>query len=227
MIRSGSTLQFQVAAELLEQQGIGRRVEYVSEAEFPMLEARCRDMRGHKVFKAHRCTTELEQLCRNGKAVVLYSYRDLRDVAVSASRKFGLTLNDLIERGWLDQAIVDGTRWCAQPRVLISRYEEFITNLTLEVERTAQFLGLLTTRSQAEQIAASLSIDKQRQRIREVMPVAAEATPAEPRFDPYSLLHHNHIHLGEVGGWRTLSLADQARLTERYGWWLAAHGYSA
>jgi hypothetical protein len=226
MIRSGSTLQYQIAAELVERHGIGQRIEYASEEDFPILAARYRGVPGHKVFKAHICTPELEQLCSEGDAVALYSYRDLRDVALSASRKFGISLEDLLERGWLDQAIADGKRWRAQPRVLVSRYEEVVMNLTLEVERTAQFLELQTTRSQAEQIAVSLSIDQQRERIRVAMPEAARAARATLlEFDPHSLLHHNHIHEGEVGGWRTLSPDEQLRLAERYGWWLTAEGY--
>jgi len=226
MIRSGSTLQYQIAAELVELHGVGQRVEYASEVDFPTLAARYRGLPGQKVFKAHICTPELEQLCKEGDAVALYSYRDLRDVAISASRKFGITLEDLLERGWLDQAIADGERWRAQPRVLVSRYEEVVVNLTSEVERTAQFLELQTTRPQAKRIALSLSIDQQRERIREAMPETARAAPATTlEFDPHSLLHHNHIHEGEVGGWRALSQDEQLRLTKRYGWWLTAEGY--
>jgi Sulfotransferase domain len=227
MIRSGSTLQYQIAAELVEQSGAGYRISWVPEAEFPLIENRHRDLPGHKVFKAHTVTPDFERLCREHDARVLYSYRDLRDVATSASRKFGLTIDELLERGWFDQAIADGARWRLLPRVLVSRYEDFAADIKGEVDRIACFLDLSLSRARIEEIANMLSMEKQRRRIDEaVHGVGAVASSGTVCFDPHSLLHHNHINEGEIGGWRKLPIECRARLMERYGWWLAAEGYS-
>ena len=227
MIRSGSTLQYQIAAELVEQTGVGYRISWTPETEFPLIEKRHRDVPGHKVFKTHTFTPDFERLCREHDARVLYSYRDLRDVATSASRKFGLTFDELLERGWLDQAIADGARWRLLPRVLVSRYEDFAADVKGEVDRIACFLDLSLSRGRIAGIANMFSMEKQRRRIDEAIHGMGAVTPSSMScFDPHSLLHHNHIHKGEIGGWRNLPIEYRARLVERYGWWLAAQGYS-
>jgi hypothetical protein len=225
MIRSGSTLQFQIASELVERHGMGRRVEYVPESEFQALAARHGNSPGFKVFKAHQCTPDLAELCRE-HALAIYSYRDLRDVAVSAMRKFGFSFNQLLENRWLDQAVADGERWVRVPRVLVTRYEDLVLDLSLEVRRIAEFIGIELLPMEDKEIARDLSMDKQRARIADAMPDLAGTAPASLiAYDPTSLLHHNHIHEGEVGGWRALPADDLRELENRFGQWLVTHGY--
>jgi hypothetical protein len=132
MIRSGSTVQYQLTSAIVEAANCGMRVPYVEESNF----AQIRDNYTVQfaVFKAHICLPDLRQECLNNGAKVVYSYRDIRDVAVSAIRKFEMTFNELISKGWLDQAIADYYNWTAMPDVLISRYESFRDNLVQETK---------------------------------------------------------------------------------------------
>ena len=75
----------------------------------------------------------------NNGAKAVYSCRDIRDVAVSAMRKFEMTFDELIKKGWLDRAIEDYHQWTAMPDVLISPYESFPNNLVQETQKITQF----------------------------------------------------------------------------------------
>ena len=59
MRRSGSTLQYQLTARIVEEEGIGKRVEWVKPADFPVLREKYKDYEGLKVFKSHIYTSEI------------------------------------------------------------------------------------------------------------------------------------------------------------------------
>jgi hypothetical protein len=228
MIRSGSTLQYQLAAEIVERAGIGRRVEYAAESEFEQVRERERGP-GLRVFKAHVCLPAMERECLEHGARVVYSYRDIRDVAVSSVRKFGRTLDQLLDDGWLDQAVADYERWTALPHVMVSRYEEMATDVATEARRIARHLDAPLDARAIDEIAAGFTLEAQRERVQRLRARHGERIASgDTVFDPRELLHHNHIHAGEVGGWRReLSSADADRLNRRYAAWLQATGYPA
>lgn len=227
MIRSGSTLQYQLASSIIEHAGLGRRVKYVPEANF---DAVLRDNPGNaelKVFKAHICTSSMADLCHCGSAVVLYCYRDIRDVAVSALRKFNMSFESLVEAQWLDQAISDFNAWTMMPRVLVSRYEAMVGNIGEEASRISGFLGTEISSGEVLEIAAQYSVPAQQERIKSLRQRHPGTIAVDDIvFDDKELLHHNHIHKGEIGAWRSeLSPAQQHFLTDRYKSWLVSAGY--
>lgn len=227
MIRSGSTLQFQLASSIVEHAGLGRRVKYVPESEFEtMLDRHTKDA-GLKVFKAHVCTLTLAKIAQAGGAKVVYCYRDIRDVAVSAMRKFDMSFDALVDAGWLDQAIADYYAWTNMPNVLVSRYEKMICDLGQEALRIAEFLGLNADIEALSILAEQYVIPAQQQRIDTLKQRYGQGIDGRDIvFDEVELLHHNHIHKGEVGGWRDqLSPLQQRFLTERYKEWLLSLGY--
>lgn len=227
MIRSGSTLQFQLASCMVERTGLGRRMKYVPEAEFHAVLRDNSENEGLKVFKAHVCTLPMADLCRSRDAVVLYCYRDIRDVAVSALRKFNMSFDSLVAAQWLDQAIADFDAWTILPRVLVSRYELMVRCVDEEARRISKFLELGVGDGEALSIAGEFSIPAQQERInalRQHHPGTIAAN--DILFDEKELLHHNHIHKGEVGAWRNELLPLQQRfLTDRYKSWLVSTGY--
>src|SRR5262245_39428525 len=105
MPRSGSTLQFQLTAHLVEGAGLGTRVEWGPSGEFP----RVRDARagqpGWKVFKTHACTPDVRAELDAGRARGVYVYRDVRDVVVSRMRKRDQTAERLWRDGAVDQLL--------------------------------------------------------------------------------------------------------------------------
>ena len=227
MIRSGSTLQFQLASSIVEHAGLGHRVKYVPESEFETVLDRHTQDAGLKVFKAHVCTSTLAEIAQTGDAKVIYSYRDIRDVAVSAMRKFDMPFDALVNAGWLDQAITDYYAWTNMPNVLVSRYEEMICNLRHEVSRIADFLGLNVDAEALSRLSEQYDIPAQQQRIDALKQRYGQSiNNSDIVFDEVELLHHNHIHKGEVDGWRhLLSPLQQSLLTERYSQWLLSLGY--
>ena len=230
MIRSGSTLQYQLASTIVERAGVGMRVSYAPEAEFERVS---RQHAGESakllVFKVHVCTPALAEACAKDGALVIYSYRDIRDVAVSASRKFGKSFEELREAGWLDQAIDDYYKWRSLPGTMARRYEEMRDDVLGEAKRINVHLGAPLAGEEVVELASGFSLEAQKRRVERIKEsVGRDVGSREVVFDPRELLHHNHIHAGEVGAWRRLLAPDQiAFLAERYGKWLTDAGYEA
>jgi hypothetical protein len=227
MIRSGSTLQFQLASSIVEHSRMGQRVKYAPESEFETLLHQHIKYHGLKVFKAHICTPPLAKVAREDSTKVIYCYRDIRDVAVSAMRKFDFSFDALINAGWLDQAIADYRSWTTMPNVLVSRYEEIIRDRRIEASRIASFLDLSIEPDVLTALAEEYDIPSQQQRIYALKQRSGQAIKgSDIFFDEVELLHHNHIHKGEVDGWRhILSAQQQSFLTQRYRQWLSSMKY--
>jgi hypothetical protein len=223
MIRSGSTVQYQLASELVESRGLGRRIEYAPEAEFSRVFEKYDAESGFKVFKSHICTPEIRELFASGRASGIYSYRDIRDVTVSSIRKFEMSFDDLLGKRWLDQAIDDFHLWNQLPRMLISRYETMVDDLAGEASRIAAHLNITLADGEALELAGRYSLEKQKER---VTAIAEKFRGGGQMFDGHSLLHHNHIRSGARELWKTELKPEQTQvLNERFGNWLRAHGY--
>jgi hypothetical protein len=226
MIRSGSTVQYQLSSEIIESAKCGMRAPYAPESDF----GKIRDSHDFQfmVFKAHLCLPDLRRECLNNEAKVIYSYRDIRDVAVSAMRKFEMTFDDLINKEWLDQAIDDYYQWTSMPDVLISRYETFHSNLVKETRKISDFLKIPLSEQTVEHIGRDFQMDRQKERMLRLRPPDIGISGREELvFDPRELLHWNHVHDGQVGAWKTLLTQDQRScLTHKFSDWLLETGYS-
>ena len=228
MQRSGSTLQFQLTAHLVEAVGLGRRVEWVRPGDFPNLRDQVAAEPGWKVFKIHVCTPEMAAEFHRDNAMGVHTYRDLRDVLVSTMRKYQRTFDDLMASGFLAHCLDQHQQWTALPHVLATKYEDMIANLPAEVERLAAHLGIAVSADTCRQIAEEHSIDQQRARIEESTRTGdlREGIVKGMFYNPVTNLHTNHIHEGAVGAWTQILDASQvARLESEAGDWLVAHGY--
>lgn len=227
MQRSGSTLQFQITARLVEETGLGRRVEWVPAEEFPQLRQKYADYPGWKVFKHHLCTGEMAAEFYRHNALGVYSFRDLRDVVVSIMRKYGLSFDQLWDGEFLPQTLFHYHRWTTLPRVLVSKYEDMVADLPGEVARIAAHLGIPCDRPRCERIASEYTLQRQRERIEEAKRLGRlRRGLADVLYDPYTNLHTDHIHAGEIGGWaKTLSVGQVALIEDYARDWLVARGY--
>lgn len=223
MIRSASTLQYQIAADLVERHAVGFRVGYVSEDEFKPVFERHDQQAGLKVFKAHVCTEEFQRLFKERRAKGIYSYRDIRDVAVSAVRKFEMSFEDLMGNKWLDQAIADYELWTTQPGVLVSRYETIVRDLPAEVTRIAASMDIRLADGEAAEVAGLYTLESQNDRI---AAVAQSYRAGGSPYDKNSLLHYNHISPVSQSWENVLTPEQVGQLHERYGRWLQAAGYT-
>lgn len=227
MIRSGSTLQFQLASAIVEQAAIGTRIAYAPESDFSHVREHHSLTQGIKVFKVHVYTPDLANKCNEYGAKVIYSYRDIRDVAVSAMRKFGMSFSELMEAKWLDQALIDYYHWTKCLSFSVSRYEDFVEDVMGEAEKINRFLGTPLASHDICRLSKEFSIDRQQIKINRLNELhGSSIMPKEIVFDPVELIHHNHIHQGEVGGWRTLlSDSEKYLLTDKFSGWLEETGY--
>lgn len=225
MKRSGSTLQYQLTAHLVETAGLGRRIGWTER--FSDAQAQATTISGWKVYKNHNYEAAIGAEMAQGHGKGLYIYRDLRDVFVSFMYKQNAPFDRLWKRDILRELIEQYDLWTAHPQVLISRYETMMSDVPAEIRRIATHLGIPIDPTDAERIAAEYAVDKQIERIenaREVQVVNEKAV-----FDTHHLLHENHIseHQGQVGQWRaSLTMEQAGRIAERYGDWLEARGYA-
>jgi len=226
MVRSGSTLQYQLAAGLVEMCGCGVRSRYLPENNFSDLLTEYKDVSGMIVVKAHLLTRLMENLLMQGKAMSIGCHRDIRDVAVSIMRKWDVTFDDLIASRWLDRAIGMLESWSVLPAHLLSRYEDMRDNPACEVLRIASHLSIDCSKTLALDLANSLSMEQQKKRILNIAQKKNSLNIKGDYWDEASLLHHNHLFSGRSGEWKKILTHQQVALLEfRYRDWLLAKDY--
>jgi hypothetical protein len=170
----------------------------------------------------------IEEFQRSG-AKGLYVFRDLRDVATSTITKYGVTFAQLWDSRFLHRCLANERRWTALPGVLVSQYEEMVADLTTEVGRIADHLGLTVSRTRCAEVAADYGLERQRARIVEARRGGRLLRQGflGAQFDPYTNLHTDHIATGRVGTWQScLSLTEVAVIEDWARHWLRAHGYA-
>ncbi|USN97936.1 MAG: hypothetical protein H6810_07005 [Phycisphaeraceae bacterium] len=229
MFRSGSTLQYQIVSTLIEQAGLGRRVEWRMPEEFVQLADETGEPDEMLVFKTHVCKHPMRERLRDGRALAVAAHRDLRDVIVSGADKDGRELTPDYCRelaggclacynGW---PTCDAIRWWPYDRLTHDT-----ASVTLEM---AGHLDLPCTPDLARALADEFAPDRQRRRIddavREGQMVAARPG-GRLRHTRGDLLHPNHLKDGRTGKWRDrLSPESLAVIEEVAGEWLTTHGY--
>jgi hypothetical protein len=229
MIRSGSTLQYQVVSDLLEERGLGRRVGFVEPNTFREFRSQFEAANGLSVVKIHDFLPEIEPWLKLERSQIFYTYRDLRSVAVSVMRIWNIPFSEVIcQNGWLDKAVTSEARWRAYPKTLVSRYEDLMESLPHEIGRWATALGLSLTPLELEDLAARYSVPAQQERIRRAnLSEQGMTTGPLDRYDAESMLHQHHITDGSMDGWKKeLDSAQVRQIEDRYSGWLLDHGFA-
>ena len=78
------------------------------------------------MLKAHDPCDEYAAVLSAGRAVVIYAYRDLRDVAFSFMHKAGKKFGDLIRDDFFAKLVESDGFWLSQPRMFCQRYETLV-----------------------------------------------------------------------------------------------------
>lgn len=228
MMRSGSTLQYQIAKTVVEGAGRGIGAGSCVPGRFRELLDRYDDAGQLRVVKCHRYLPTARARLRRGEARALYIYRDLRDVVVSMMHKEKRSFRQMMEAGFVQQLLEDDAIWSGQPNTLVSVYQEVTADVAAEVERIAGFLGIEVAPSEVERIAAEHSLDRQKRRIEGFD--FGQAGVAEGRtslLDPDTLLHHNHVRSGRSGQWSDVLTPEQvAEIEQIAGSWLVERGFA-
>lgn len=234
MARACSTWQYGIAGELAERYRSGQRLGVLVGEEFVTHDA-ANGPQSLGVLKTHAPDDFLADALASGRAIGLYSYRDLRDVAFSLMHKFTESFESIVdERRFIHGCLEQYAYWTALPNVLRQCYEDLIADPAEGVREIAQHMGINLSDAEIRAIASENTLESNRRRTAKI----AESLTREgvdlsdPRnsikFNPKTLWHWNHLRDGRSGGWRTQATPEQrAALARICGDWLIKQGYEA
>ena len=237
MIRSGSTLQYNLARCLVEATESGRGEGFIDDPRRdPRLRAWCWDKAWH-VVKMHTVTNWMLEPQTRPNLRFFYSHRNLRDVTASAKRKFALPSAEIWRT--LDEAILLHTHLENLPEARTHRYDKLIGDAAACLADMAACLGLSISSAQTLEILSACSLKKSEETIStcpeersaEAMSVdqwSKHAGDGDAIYEDRTLLHHNHISAsqGRDGTWqRDLTANELLTIDRRYGDWQTRQGY--
>ena len=230
MMRSASTLQYNIAAKILEARAKVHRVGWIPPDRAPGVFAQAVDNENEWfIGKLHHYDDYVEAFRRRFHPKTIYIYRDIRDVTVSLMHLRSWPFDEPELEAWVNLALNSDQAWRQVPDIMISRYEEVMIEggLVAEVEKIARYLDIQLDPAEIERIAASVTLSEHRHYIEQFDYAHHGQTEMDTSLDPTSLLHHNHIYSGAVGQWKSALTPEQIALVEAWAQgWLEARGYT-
>lgn len=233
MYRSASTLQFQVAAELVKNANIGLQVGWIDANRFDEIREQYRNTYRLKVVKVHKCTEPIRSEFLQENAIGIYSYRDVRDVYASMMKQRQKPFEFLWNEGFLDECLDNFKRWTDLRNVIVSRYQDILNDIPKEVQQIANLLGVPITRDKCREIAEHYEIAAQKKRIESFKTklLTLERSPNDHRelvdyHDENNLLHINHIDAVKTGRWKDdLNIHEVAAIENHVHQWCKENHY--
>jgi hypothetical protein len=234
MYRSGSTWQYQVVNTILTTAGVPvTPLGFLDSGMFETFRKTKRESGRMYTMKTHEGHPSFRPVVEAGNAIVLYSYRDLRDVVFSMIEKAAWARGDLNHfRTFLTSCLKSDEFWTGLRPEVIQRYETWVLDNRPVIRKIAQAVGVCQSEETTETIRQSFSFETNKHRITQIAnQFSAQGMDlSDPKnaleYDPQSLLHWNHMRRGEVGEWQVkATVEEQAVLLEVCGPWLRARGY--
>lgn len=230
MVRSGSTVQYQIAVELIESHNLGMTIGWISNPDaeiLAVLQSATKRRDKYLILKCHDYTAAAGQLVQLGVAKAVYIYRDLRDVAVSLGHKFFESVDAALASGLLERSLANYYGWTSTRKLMVSRYESMMDDLRQEVTDVASYLKVNCSEGKISKIAEKFSIDAQKQRIEAFnYKKHGIAGSADDAYDPVSQLHNRHIQSGAWGQWKEALTQEQIASIEHLAFsWLVDREY--
>lgn len=233
MLRSGSTLQYNVAASILEAVGPVTRGGFIGAFAKPEVRARLDALKaadGWTIIKTHEAP--LERAFYDKRVRVLFSYRDVRDIAASIKKKWGYPFEQILSD--IDAMIEIERGFASIPNVLVQSYDTLYDDLKLATRQIADFLDVALDGEICARIATENSVESFQKRIasRSSNPIVRVLGRVAGRFriDPRTQMHNDHISAsgGRNGDWlNKFDVAERDEMERRFGAWLAQRGYTA
>jgi tetratricopeptide (TPR) repeat protein len=213
MLRSGSTLIYQLVCAILEQRSAVNRVGFLPEGQ-TWLPSSVEEV--ISVVKLHHFDEALAAMVASGRVAAIYTYRDPRDAVVSGMRQFSIPFDKALE--WIEYISGVGAKWEATPNTMSLKYEDMIQDIPRLVTQLCAYMNVNISADTIEAIAADYTSDKQRARASQV-PKGA--------YDPVNLLHFGHIGQADCSSATSSLNADEiSRIEDRLSDWMRKHNYS-
>lgn len=254
MIRSGSTIQYNLVMSLVERRGIGEGIGFIDDEAKVTGETLERYAKSDQIFvaKSHHPLPQIKPFCERGEAVLCFTYRHLLDVAGSAKTKFDWPWEMVI--AGINDGIKVHEMARSLPNSIIQEYEQFTSSLEAAVADLDHRLALGATAELRREIAEEYSIGKVIEKIETLrgaakrrslvkqslkrlglLPLAAKVNRILPDsmqyrtvIDSKTNLHHNHISAGQGRpGVSRLCLTPEETddIINRFGSYLQEMGY--
>jgi len=234
MVRSGSTLQYNLARNIVEKLNLGIGKGFFSNNKILRNKkfSKWLDDDQYYIIKMHAVLENYKQYGQN--VIFLYIYRDIRDVAGSLKLKYGREGNELIHS--LSQAVEIFEEMKKIPRVLWQRYEDVIIDLPQAASQIAEFLDLKVSEELLRGVAEECSLEKHAHVMHHMQQSLSQKLKCffikkilrMHFYDTQTLLHPDHIsrNVGLPGSWqRELSHQEIDKVTNQFGFWLEREGY--
>ncbi|MBK8907403.1 MAG: hypothetical protein IPM60_05735 [Rhodospirillales bacterium] len=230
MLRSGSTLQYNIAAMVLETKYNLERVGFLGHLIRPKERARLEWLRQSNrwaIVKTH--DPPLPQDFYTDRVHVLFSYRDVRDIAASIKKKWAYPFEQILSD--LDATIAIENSFVDIPGVLVQPYDLLFADIASAARQIAHQLGVALADERVFTIADFLTAGSRQDDISGsgyILRRLASRIINRTNYDPETLLHSDHISAscGNDGDWANqFSASEIDVLNDRYAGWLASHGY--
>jgi hypothetical protein len=227
MMRAGSTVQYHLAASLVEESGLGKRGGHFTDHTLPTFLKAYQPSNQITVIKCHEYVPAVAEVAQRDQVKAIYVYRDIRDVVVSMMNREQKSFYRVV-RHLPKSQIKQFYQWTRQVDVLVSIYETMYCDLTTETERIAAFLGISIGREVAQTIAQQYSVEQQRRRIKDFDYQNQGITDSlgYGMYNPHNHLHIHHINGVEPQQWQKQLSSWQIALVEVKAYtWLLECGY--
>lgn len=227
MMRSASTLQYQLTSEIVKYKNMGKSIGWVEPNKFSYFKDKYHNYQGFLIAKCHKYIKESVELDRKENAKFIYSFRDIRDVYVSLKNKNHSKLSFWIILQQIESALSDYQSWNKLNNILCSKYEIFTKDLSQEVLRIANHINIGLSLKEAHKISCNFTLPRQIEKT-EIFDYNKLGIKVNENtvYDPKSLLHKNHIFSGESELWKREMTNLQLSIMEGVFYnWLVENNY--
>lgn len=225
MIRSGSTLQYNIVAEIIELKNIGQRLGWLEYKDF--INDNKKDSK-ISIFKNHTLLNEIEEFLFLNKGICFYTYRDIRDVCVSFMKKENKTFQEVFNSRILHNAIEEFYK-IKNTRInkYVQSYETMFNDTKNEIKNIADFLDITLSSEEINEIYQSVSIDKQKENIQLYKKEKNYIESNNLKYNSHTLIHLNHIDDGMINKYKNILSDEELMLLEKeFSEWLEKQNYN-
>ena len=146
--------------QIVEDRNVGKGLGWIDSGQFDLLRTEHASENGFLVIKCHSYIEDAKTLSSTGKAKAIYVYRDLRDVVVSMMLKDKTSFWQVMRSGFIQTITEEYKQWTSLNDILVSKYENMVTNLRQETLKIARYMGIELHDTLADKIAQQFTIEK-------------------------------------------------------------------